>query len=235
MGISQCSSKREVDTYLKEKYGLRLDTFLYSLNKIAAFHHLVILGRSVSNLEREIQNIEAQKLWLLKSLKRFLDKTGQIIIIERKIKKRWSAIPDNRKDKIIIEEFNLKGKFDFIENQISYIRKKIVLFRGLGKAAAESRRFIEPITLASLVWARALRKNKTTSYKDIELLFVWISNNRKKEMRKLFGRQFIVTAKDIYIANIRYYKKYSDLVSILESESFSDFDPDEISEIDERY
>lgn len=221
------STMREVDKFLKVKYGYGIWNFIYSLYWVATFYHLHDIGKEIDLLRAKVRRLKSAKTRLIENIDQFLIETDIWKIIKRSypdLNLKWTA--DNR-EKFIAGNFNVDRFFEIVDGYTERIKNRIKYFEIYTRFPARKLR-ISPRNLIILVWSEVMveeGKEEKIDFENISNLLNWFSLN--KNWAGFFKSTKLVSPKTPELTYNKYIEfakdeEYNSLSSCLYIDCFPD-------------
>ncbi len=204
--ISVKSSQKEIDEFLKERYGYGMWNFIYSLFWVAALYNLDNLREEIKLLKDKVNKLKSAKTKLIENIDQFLMDTDILKGIKKgypELEIKWT--PKNR-EKFITSNFNLDQFFKIVDDRIEKINQRIKFFEIYSIFSAKKLR-ITPRNFIILVWSHVMIKSEKEDdidFKNISLLLNWLSLN--KNWSSLFKSTKSVSQKTPELTYNKYIK-----------------------------
>lgn len=220
MGISKIQydwTKKELDIYLKKKYGYGLWEFSYSLLRTYQIYTIMAKIKDAKKIKDIISNIEKT---IQKRLLVYLDERFEMLDYWRKLKKTYREKNERltalEREKIIIQQYNLDTLSKSIEQDKINVEAIMIL-----KPKKNIR--LSPSNLVISIWAEAIKGYD--KWKEIQNLILWFCENHKYYDHIQYVLIEDEDALPVQYKSLKrmYYQnkdKYSELVKILFKECF---------------
>jgi hypothetical protein len=209
------SSVREVDEFLKKRYGYGIWNFLYSLYETVTLYRIFEAKKEINVLQNKVKKLRSAKSKLIENVDQFLIDTDIWEGIKSKypdMNLKWTP---KKREKFIIRYFNLNQLLKTVDERIENINHKVKFLEIYGLKLKKIR--IKPRNFVFLLWSNVMIKGKNeedVDFKNINALFNWFSIN--KNWKTFFkGPELISpeTPKLTYYKYVKYSKSklYDDL------------------------
>ena len=220
------STDKEIDEFLKEKYGYGLWEFSHSLYTIVHLYGLRDLKKEIKTLQEKINKYTSAKRKLIENIDQFLIDTD-IWKVMKKIHPdeniKWTT---NHRKKFIMKHFSLNPYFDTVNELIESIKRRIKYLEIVGYKGIILR--IEPRNLIILVWSFAMKKGEKEEdidFKNIQILLNLFSE--RKGWRNYFKKTELISEKTPELTHNKYIKyakdkKYKDFAFLIYFLCFED-------------
>lgn len=220
-------SIKEVDGFLKKRYGYGIWNFIYSLYWIATLYNLHSLRKETDLLTIEIDKLNTAKRRLIENIDQFLIETDIWTGIKNEYPElniRWT--PD-KKEEFLVENFQLDRFFKIVDDKIEKIKRRKKYFEIFSAIPAHRLR-IAPRNLIILVWSQVMRdpnEEDKIEFENIGILLNWFSIN--KNWANMFKSSKLVSPKTPELTYNKFIKfakddKYYELSNYLYADFFLD-------------
>jgi hypothetical protein len=203
------SSQKDIDKFLKERYGYGIWNFTYSFYWVAIFYNFRDMSKEVDLLRAKIKKLQSAKSRLIENIDQFLIDTDIWEIIKRShpdLIKKWTT---DKRRKFIEANFNVDRFFQIVSGYIERIKKRSRFLELYTKIPAERLR-ITPRNLIILVWSYVMRKGddeEEIKFENISALLNWFSINKNwASMFKSTGSVSLKTPELTYNKYIKFAK-----------------------------
>ena len=200
-------SVKEVNEFLRKKYGYGIWNFLYSLYETAKLYSIFEDKKEIDVLQNKAEKLRSAKSKLIENIDQFLIDTD----VWEEIKKKYPDMDlkwtPKKREKFIIKYFNLNQFFKSIDERIENINYKIKFLEIYGVKLKKIR--IKPRNFIILLWSYVMIKGKNeedVDFKNISALFNWFSIN--KNWKTFFKGPELISPKSPKLTYYK-YKKYS--------------------------
>ena len=208
------STDKEIDEFLKEKYGYGLWEFIHSLYTIVHLYGLRDLKREIKTLQEKINKYTSAKRKLNENSDQFLIDTDIWKVIKKIHPDENIKFTTNYRKKFIMKHFNLNPYFDTVNELIGSTKRRIKYLEIVGYKGIILR--IKPRNLIILVWSFAMKKGEKEEdidFKNIQILLNLFSG--KKGWRNYFKKPELISEKTPELTYNKYIKypkdkKYKD-------------------------
>jgi hypothetical protein len=204
--ISVKSSQKEIDEFLKERYGYGIWNFIYCMYWVATLYNLDKSREEINLLKDKANKLESAKVRLVENIDQFLIDTDIWKGIKRGYPEqeiKWT--PKNR-EKFITKNFNLSRFFKIIDDRIEKINQRIKFLEIYSKFSAKKLR-ITPRNFVILIWSHVMVKSEKEGdidFKNISVLLNWFSRN--KNWRSFFKSTQSISPKTPELTYNKYIK-----------------------------
>lgn len=170
---------KEVNGFLKKKYGYGIWNFLYSLYETVVLFRIFEAKKEIKVLQDKIKKLKSSKDKLIENIDQFLMDTDILDGIKIKypeLNLKWTT--ENRK-KFIVKYFNINQFFKPIDERVDRIDYKVKFLELYGPRITRLR--IRPRNFVMLVWSNVMTKEKNegdVDFENISALLNWLSVNR---------------------------------------------------------
>lgn len=206
--FSEPSTREEWDYYLKDKYGLGLNWFHYSLSSAWTSYDLRSKKKNLARYRKNLEYLESFESKILKRLEGMMSKSGLSKDIERKPEYRSSDLTREQLHEEIKRLFHLEPIFNRINEKIIKAKKQILLLETFSIKILDRRKSIQPLTMVALVWLIAMKKaRKQRRYRDVIRLLNWFSNNHREEIVNKYERLLNLSESALRRAYERYIER----------------------------
>jgi len=204
--ISINSSHRDVDEFLKERYGYGIWNFIYSLYWVAALYKLHDLRGEIALLKAKVYKLKSAKTRLIENIDQFLIDTDIWDGITKgypDLNIKWKP---SKREKFIARGFNINQFYKIVDDRIEKINRRIKFLEIYSRIPAKKLRIL-PRNLIILIWSQIMVEEgneEKIDFENIGVLLNWFSLN--KNWAGFFKSTKLVSPKTPELAYNKYIK-----------------------------